>query len=437
MINDITVLVISICTAIFEVLIINTFLAEFLNRERPFITLKSKICSLIYILIIIFVNLKSNNSSVTICINLTLAFTYSFIYSKKVMLNIFAALIVIAILMVSEVLAFFLITSLASVSPEIALTDNSLFILGVSIAKIIAFMGLKIIALFRKRSYNSLPKGYFVALITVPIISMLSIVFIVLTTDYNLSHTMMYLAEIVVAGNLYSNFIILYLFDSIIEKSEIKTKNARLSTQLSLQAEHYKELELSNREVRKLRHDMKNHLICLKEYISSGNNEEAMNYISSVSGLMSHSANNIDTGNSTLDAILFHKKAYAQSKNIKVNYDIQIPQGLKLDGADCCILLGNALDNAIEANEKLENEILRYIDCRILYQKNSFICNIKNPTSENVIIKNNSIATTKQNKKEHGIGLENIKQIVEKYNGTFNINFENNVFELTFMLLIN
>lgn len=434
--DNILVNLIPIFTAIFEVLIVNTFLAEFLCRQRPFTTKKSVLFSLIYIFIVIILNITSPPPPVTVSINLLLVFTYSFVYGKNINLNIFASIIVIAILMVSEALALLMISSFTYVSLETALTDSNLFILGVTMAKIIAFIGLKTIALFRKRYYNAIPKSYLTAFITIPVISMLSIIFIVLATEYNLPHSMTYLAIIVIIGNLYANFIILYLFDSIIEKSEIKAKNARLNMQLSLQEEHYKELELSNREMRKLRHDIKNHLICLREYISAKDNEEALKYISSIFGPMSHSENNIDTGNPTLDAILFSKKISSESKGIKIEYDIQIPRNIKIDSADFCILLGNALDNAIEANEKIEDASLRYIDCLILYEKNNFICNIKNPTSENVEIKNNSIATTKRNKREHGIGLENIKQVVEKYSGTLNIKSIDNVFELKFILFI-
>ena len=140
--------------------------------------------------------------------------------------------------------------------------------------------------------------------------------------------------------------------------------------------------------------------------------------------------------NSSLDAILFYKRAMAEEKKIPVVYDIQIPAGLKIDGTDCCVLLGNALDNAIEANEKIEDITDRYIECLILYQKNSLLCKITNPTKEPVEIKNNKILTTKENKKDHGIGLGNIKMVVEKYNGTLNLSCTDNTFELNFMLFV-
>ena len=136
----------------------------------------------------------------------------------------------------------------------------------------------------------------------------------------------------------------------------------------------------------------------------------------------------VDTGNTAFDAIISTKKALAESKNIEFTIQIQIPEKLKVDAVDLCVIFGNSLDNAIEACEKLENQ--RMINVSAIYDDCQLICKITNTAA----LSTTDLQTTKDDKENHGFGLENIKQALSKYNHVLKIDQSDNNFVLSFVI---
>jgi sensor histidine kinase regulating citrate/malate metabolism len=116
-----------------------------------------------------------------------------------------------------------------------------------------------------------------------------------------------------------------------------------------------------------------------------------------------------------------------ENNNINFQHDITLPEKLHVSDVDLSIIIGNLLDNAVEACEKIEKEE-RYINLRISYGYGKIDIIMKNSSINKIDIVSNHIDTTKLNKKNHGHGLENIKKTVEKYNGYFKIYNLNNEF---------
>ena len=100
---------------------------------------------------------------------------------------------------------------------------------------------------------------------------------------------------------------------------------------------------------------------------------------------------------------------------------------LKLDIFDICIILGNSLDNAIEACCRINGLQRRFIKLIINYDDGNFLLSISNPISKYA---GSNFKTTKYNKALHGFGIKNIKKIVGKYNGHFSVSQFNNIFSL-------
>lgn len=133
----------------------------------------------------------------------------------------------------------------------------------------------------------------------------------------------------------------------------------------------------------------------------------------------------INTGNIALDAILSSKKELAESKGIKFITKLQIPENLAIKPDDISIIFGNALDNAIEANEMVpEND--RYIEVSLLYD-NLLICKISNACMP---LGNKEFKTRKLDKENHGFGMENIKSVINGYNGEVKIEWHDYKFVL-------
>ena len=118
----------------------------------------------------------------------------------------------------------------------------------------------------------------------------------------------------------------------------------------------------------------------------------------------------------------------ATKKNIKCYVSVAIPQKLKINYGDVGILLGNLLDNAIEACEKTKES---FIDLKIKYVKNTIFISISNSkNSEKVNIE----STSKEDKENHGYGIYNIRNIVRQYGGFIEFHDRGNVFEISLSL---
>jgi sensor histidine kinase regulating citrate/malate metabolism len=142
----------------------------------------------------------------------------------------------------------------------------------------------------------------------------------------------------------------------------------------------------------------------------------------------------IKTGNDVVDAILNQKRSEGNSKNIKMNMKVSIPKDINMEPLDLCTILGNALDNSIEANEKIEDISRRYINVIMNPYKDYLFIEISNPSIFNPIGEDGKLRTTKKDKENHGFGIKSIKQVVEKYDGMLNYEYQDGQFILNIML---
>lgn len=183
---------------------------------------------------------------------------------------------------------------------------------------------------------------------------------------------------------------------------------------------------------RKLTHDFREHLSVLSGLLQSNQISEASDYISQLQEAHTERILLVNTHNATIDAILNQKGYKAQNSHIEMRFETNDLSGIHIHPTDCTIVLGNLLDNAIEACQKLpENE--RWIQVSIVRnflpnnQIGSVYISVLNPSAP-VKIVNQNIATTKPNASFHGFGLRNVKTILEKYGAEYDIAYENGMF---------
>lgn len=202
--------------------------------------------------------------------------------------------------------------------------------------------------------------------------------------------------------------------------------------QMQSQKEYSEKMLKGDENLRKFRHDYRNHMIVINALLENGSTDRARDYINAMNSDINDTVNKISTGNFIADALLNNKAVVAAQSGNKIKFSGQIPaEGIADD--DVCTILANALDNAIEATNKLEAG--QTINVEAAVRNNHFILNITNPVSENVKIgKNNTLKTTKKNANEHGIGTKNIQRVVKKYNGALMLGCENKVFSFSVRL---
>ncbi|AKN32904.1 histidine kinase [Clostridium carboxidivorans P7] len=184
--------------------------------------------------------------------------------------------------------------------------------------------------------------------------------------------------------------------------------------------------------LRAQRHDFNNHIGCICGLVSVGEFKEAEEYCKKILNQVSNLNTITNIDNYVIASILNFKLSLASEKQIKLDIDINLPKDIKIDSIDISIILGNALDNALEACEKCPSTD-RFINIRMYIDKSYLVIKISNSKVNKVP---SNYGTTKQDKKNHGFGIQNINYIVMKYNGLIQIDENENLFTLNIGILI-
>ncbi|MBQ3879883.1 MAG: sensor histidine kinase [Oscillospiraceae bacterium] len=199
--------------------------------------------------------------------------------------------------------------------------------------------------------------------------------------------------------------------------------------QSDLIAKQTAEIQTMYRQMQAWRHDYRNHIQNMKNRLDSDSGELSQ-YLDALADDLTEADTLIRTGNVMADALLSGKLAAAQAKGIALHVKAQIPKGLAMSDVELCALLGNLIDNAMEACEKLpENE--RFLRVYIDRFKGQFYLSVQN-SSPAVVREKGSFRTTKSG--THGFGLFRIDRIAKKYNGYVNRQYEEGIFATELMI---
>ena len=283
-----------------------------------------------------------------------------------------------------------------------------------------------------------IPMHMIILLITIPCISTIGIL-LLLTDDIKnictISSSSLLIRTIVILCILYANFIEFYLFQMVVKHLNATAEMEILRVQMKVQEQYYQKLKEEQTTTKKTRHDMKHQLMAINILIQQRKYQEVEDVLTEIlrESDMQDSDALFESGNPQLDAILSLKCTQARKAGVQVKSKVMIASGLRLSFLDLCILLGNAMDNAIEACQKLEPEKrLIQLDMGSSYQ--AIWINITNEVSETTEKKFDTTVTEKRDRVNHGFGLKSISYIAEKYNGLSHVKIENHRFCLQIVL---
>ena len=182
------------------------------------------------------------------------------------------------------------------------------------------------------------------------------------------------------------------------------------------------EIRQLHQNTRKLKHDMRNHLMVMASYMNSGDYENARKYVSEILDKLNAVRSYVETGNPLLNHILNDKLEICRQEGIDVKADIGKASFETMKGIDFSAVFSNAFDNAIEAARKEER---KEIVISVYEKKGYDVISVKNRISESVLEKNPELSSTKNiggggvaaDGEKHGFGVNQIKEIVESYDG--------------------
>lgn len=280
----------------------------------------------------------------------------------------------------------------------------------------------------RERQYTEIPLRYFIITLLVPASSIYMMHYIFLMAGFHEEYSFFSVVSGILL--LLVNYVIFTVYDRIGQAAELLSRNRLYEQQLDLCSHQAEERELHYLEFRRMRHDMKNHLLGILGMINARQMKEAEEYIQKmledVTGTEAGVVSN--TGNIVVDSLVNHKYAVALKDGIQFEARIFIPSVLPFQGAHLAIIFGNLLENALEACRKLPQE-KRYIILEATYVKEMLQICIKNSSFEKVKKDSNGrYLTTKEDTDCHGIGLISVEQALAGYDGELFLEHEGGEF---------
>lgn len=270
----------------------------------------------------------------------------------------------------------------------------------------------------------------FISLIIIPTLSIISITLMMYAAiqEPNIQSTILYAVCIVLLLNL----LIYFLFVRFGQISKVQTEAALLGLQNECLQQNTKDIANMYETVRALRHDLKNHLLCISSMADEQNICEIKQYIDQL--LKQQDAVNKQitfSGNTALDAIVNSKTAAANRVGVQVHTIITTALA-GVSPEDITIIIGNALDNAIRAAKDSEG---KKVDLQIQPQGMYHSIMISNDIADSVLSRNPSLHTTNPVRHRHGFGIKNMRQVVEYNQGMMRFYEQENRFICDILLL--
>lgn len=218
---------------------------------------------------------------------------------------------------------------------------------------------------------------------------------------------------------------IVYLKNKTLEKDrELLTMRDAMVTQ------RYGELETVMEKNRQLSHDLKHHMLVLKNYANEGNCKGVYDYIVEIEDEFFETKKRVWTGNRIADIILEQKRALAEQEGIVFTIQAVPIAEWPFNDNETCSLLGNLLDNAVEACKRLDDNIDKWISIKIESQKQLLFLLIENAVYEPPAKKNGRPVSVKRDKIRHGYGLKSVERIVNKYEGMITYQSQDKAFQV-------
>ena len=212
----------------------------------------------------------------------------------------------------------------------------------------------------------------------------------------------------------------------VMENVDMQKQIAEAECDYKYQKEMADEIIKIQNQSRALKHDMKNHTLVIMSYLEKGQIKEARQYTSDILDRLNAMYTYVSVGNSLLNYIINHKLSRAKEMKIDIKAEIENLSFSYMDSIDFSSLLNNMLDNATEAAVQTKRKMLFVT---ITHQKGFDIIHVGNSIDHSVLEQNPGLETSK-NEPAHGVGMKQIKKIIEKYDGVLDIYEEQDLFHV-------
>ena len=254
--------------------------------------------------------------------------------------------------------------------------------------------------------------------------------------EYLSVNTLVFIACAIVATVVLIGVMWPFIIVSNTLNASYKSALHQADAQIHAQLKRYELIHETNENLRKFKHDFKNFKIGLQVFLRSSDTEGALRFLREGETPLQSQYPVFETGNELADALLFDKQSTARAQNTSIHFDgIIPPRGLS--HVDGCVILGNALDNALDACAQLPAEDAKNIFVASRFNNGFLFISISNPVKEDVLIEGTTLPSSKKDKANHGIGLLSIRSAAEKYDGSLELSCEDLLFTTKIVLDLN
>lgn len=231
------------------------------------------------------------------------------------------------------------------------------------------------------------------------------------------------------------NIFIFRIYSELSEQIELQKANAAYERQMHLYEQYLSNKEAEMENSRRIKHDMKQYCIYLLKAFEEKEFEKGTEFLLElIENKIDRKITIANTDNIVVDAIINYKYTQMQENHINFQPTLNVPTRLDIRDSDFALILGNLLDNSIEAAQKMP-ETERNINLTVRWDLGNLYINVKNSYNGKIKInKLGHIKTSKSDENTHGFGLLSVNKCVEKYHGVMKTRYDNSIFEVTVLL---
>ena len=400
-----------------EILICYIFFSNIFQRKRS--NLICFLCGAIAALLAASCNLLSHNSGViNTIVSTVVQCTFAYIcFHTKLYISFFYSLILVVIGGTAEVFVIFTFSHIMGVE-FLAYNDNLMvLIMECSTSKIIYFLVTLIFS--RIANPDSGMKKLPLTLFLYPVAcSICLVLFWHIVTRPGLSLDIQFRLSIASVLHMVSTILLFITYQHQLEKESKAIHMQNEVERLRVEKSYYDILEQQNQKLRIYAHDAKNHLTAIR---SLTDDPQINQYIGSLSRQLADYTRICNSGNKMLDIMLHKYDLECRSKGIDFQYDVKLCNLSGIEDIDLVAILGNLMDNAMTAAARSEEKYIRLETGRHnAYQ----ILTIRNSSDAAPQTEGDSLISSKKNKEYHGFGLKSVAQVLQKYQGDFDWNYD-------------
>lgn len=414
-----TTTILNLFSSLFDIFTLYIYLNEVLRTKKKFFSAPLAFLCFTLLEVVITMNsfFFSGDTSLpkvifTTSLSFTTTFLISFLYEANLSHRLFISASYIIFTSLGESLFAML---LARVHPTVFSYPSVMLDAIISIGmQVFVLMFIILTSLFWNRNRKNYNTKYKLLLFVTPVMTVLIKLFIPESVYHN--------------SDLYSFFMILFislivinivnyfLLDNVLRLADMQIKYAQEQSQKQLQEERYEQLTSAYKQTRSIVHDVKEHYFFIDNCIQKEQYIAAADYMKKLVNALENSYTKVNTGNLVIDTLVSHYLHVSEEHKIRFEFDLNVDTThIPTEEYDLCIILGNLLDNCLQACRQIPEEKERFITISIQTMNKHFTIQTRNP-----IVPAQNSHKNKLRDLYHGYGLNNVKKLTEdKYKGTF------------------